>query len=121
MICVQTYLFVTDNSGALYAQCIKILGNVGHFAHLGDKVVVSIKRAKPTKKIKEHEVRIGIVVRSKRITIRRTGMCISFFTNAIVLVDARTNPVGTRIFGTVAQELRQRKQMKLLIIAQSVL
>lgn len=120
MVCVGTRLLVTDNTGALEAECIKILGSSGGHARLGDRLVVAIKRVRPDKKIKAHEVRVGILVRARRRTQRRNGMCIAFIGNAVVLVDHRRSPLGTRVFGAVAQELRVRKQMRLLIIAQHV-
>lgn len=121
MICVLTRLFVVDNSGALYAQCIKILGSCATYARIGDRIVVAIKKARPSKKVKTHDVRIGIVVRTGRKTVRRTGVGISFYTNAVVLVDQRRNPVGTRVVGTVGQELRICKQMRIIVIAQNVI
>src|SRR5690606_33605925 len=120
MVCVGTRLLITDNTGALEAACIKILGSAGGQARLGDRLVVAIKRVIPDKKIKAPEVRIGILVRARRRTHRRNGMSVSFRSNAVVLIDHRQSPLGSRIFGAVAQELRTRKQMKLLTIAQHV-
>jgi|SRR5690606_1773081 large subunit ribosomal protein L14 len=120
MVCVGTRLLITDNTGALEAACIKILGSTSGSARLGDRLIVAIKRVIPDKKIKAHEVRTCVLVRTRRRTHRRNGMSISFSTNAVVLIDHRRNPLGSRIFGAVAQELRTRKQMKLLTIAQHV-
>jgi large subunit ribosomal protein L14 len=120
MVCVQTKMLVTDNFGALYAQCIKILGSAATYARLGDILIVSIKRALPLKKVKEHEVRRGVLVREARRSFRGNGMVFNASDNAIVLLDGRNNPLGTRVFGVVAQELRMRKQLRVIVIAEAV-
>lgn len=120
MVCVQTRMLVTDNFGALYAQCIKILGSAATYARLGDILIVSIKRALPLKKVKVHEVRRSVLVRCVRRTFRGNGMSFSTMDNAVVLLDGRNNPLGSRVFGVVAQESRTRKQLRVIIIAEGV-
>lgn len=121
MISFLTNLVVTDNTGALHAQCIKILGQSGSFARLGDRIVLAIKRVRPEKKIKRHEVRIGVVIRGRRRSGRPNGMGIAFAQNAVAITDTRNAPQGSRILGAAPQELRTCRRMKFLVIAQRVL
>lgn len=113
-------MFVTDDFGALYAQCIKILGSAASYARLGDILIVSIKRVLPLRKVKVHEVRRSVLVREVRRNFRGNGMTFHTYDNAIVLLDGRNNPLGSRVFGVVAQELRARKQLRVIIIAEGV-
>jgi large subunit ribosomal protein L14 len=121
MIQMQTRLAVADNSGAKVVQCIKVLGgSKRRFAGLGDLVVVSVKKASPGSDIKAGTVVRGVVVRTKQRTRRADGSYVRFDGNALVLVDGDGNPRGTRIFGAVARELRERKYMKIVSLAQEV-
>ncbi|MFQ5749272.1 MAG: 50S ribosomal protein L14 [Planctomycetota bacterium] len=121
MIQMQTRLNVADNSGARVAVCIKVLGGTGRrYASLGDLVVASVKRATPGAEVKPGMVVRGVVVRCKKAVRREDGSYVRFDSNALVLVDGEGNPRGTRIFGAVARELRQRKYLKIISLAQEV-
>lgn len=121
MIQMQTRLDVADNSGAKEVMCIKVLGgSKRQFAGLGDLVVVSVKKALPGSDIKPGSVVKGVVVRTKQKTRRADGSYVRFDGNALVIVDGEGNPKGTRIFGAVARELRDRKFMKIVSLAQEV-
>lgn len=121
MIQMQTRLNVVDNSGAKVAQCIKVLGgSKRRYAHLGDIVVVAIKKAAPNGDIKTGSVQRGVIVRTRSDVARADGSYVRFDKNAVVLLDKDNNPRGTRIFGAVARELRQRRFMKIVSLAQEV-
>ncbi|MFP6767947.1 MAG: 50S ribosomal protein L14 [Planctomycetaceae bacterium] len=121
MIQMQTLLDVADNSGAKIARCIKVLGGTGRrTAGLGDIVVVSIQRSLPGSEVKKGSVERGVIVRCRQPTRRADGSYVRFDHNAIVLLDAEENPRGTRIFGAVARELRERKFMKIVSLASEV-
>ena len=121
MIQMQTQLDVADNSGAKVVQCIKVLGGTKRrTAGLGDIIVVSIKKAAPGGAVKPGEVVRGVVVRCKQPTRRPDGSYVRFDSNALVLLDSEGNPRGTRIFGAVARELRDRKFMKIISLANEV-
>ena len=121
MIQMQTMLDVVDNSGAKRAMCIKVLGgSKRRYAHLGDVVVVTIKKAIPAGEVKTGTVCRGVIVRTKADVSRTDGSVVRFDKNAIVLVDKDNNPRGTRIFGAVARELRQKRFMKIVSLAQEV-
>ncbi|MBC8406978.1 MAG: 50S ribosomal protein L14 [Planctomycetes bacterium] len=121
MIQMQTRLSVADNSGAKEVMCIKVLGgSKRRFAGLGDLVVASVKKALPGSAIKQGTVVKGVIVRTKQRTRRADGSYVRFDGNALVLIDADGNPKGTRIFGAVARELRERKYMKIVSLAQEV-
>jgi large subunit ribosomal protein L14 len=121
MIQMQTFLDVADNTGAKRVQCIKVLGGTHRrYARLGDIVVVSVKKALPGSEVKAGTVAKGVIVRVKRNTRREDGSYVRFDRNAIVLIDAEGNPKGTRIFGAVARELRERNFMKIISLAQEV-
>jgi large subunit ribosomal protein L14 len=121
MIQMQTRLDVADNSGARVVQCIKVLGgSKRRFAGVGDVVVASVKKALPGGEVKTGEVVKGVVVRTKYPVRRKDGSYVRFDSNALVLIDADGNPKGTRIFGAVARELRARKYMKIISLAQEV-
>lgn len=125
MIQAQTLLDVADNSGAKVARCIKVLGGTKRrSAGLGDVVVVSVVKSLPgsqfaDKKAKNRVTR-GVIVRCKKPTRRPDGSYVRFDRNAIVLVDADGNPRGTRIFGAVARELRDKRFMKIISLASEV-
>ena len=125
MIQMQTTLDVADNSGAKQVRCIKVLGGTKRrFAGLGDIVVASVIRALPgspftDKKTKSRIVK-GVIVRCRKATRRKDGSYVRFDRNALVLIDDDGNPRGTRIFGAVARELRERKFMKIISLASEV-
>ena len=121
MIQMQTYLDVADNTGAKLVQCIKVLGGTHRrYAGLGDVIVVSVKKAIPGSELKAGSVAKGVIVRVKKNTRRPDGSYVRFDQNALVIVDAEGNPKGTRIFGAVARELRERNYMKIISLAQEV-
>ncbi|MBT3340540.1 MAG: 50S ribosomal protein L14 [Planctomycetes bacterium] len=121
MIQVQTRLKVADNSGAKEVMCIKVLGGSGrHFASVGDVIVASVKKALPGSEIKTGEVVRGVIVRTRQRLRRADGSYVRFDGNALCLVDGEGNPRGTRIFGAVARELRERNFMKIVSLAQEV-
>lgn len=121
MIQMQTRLDVADNSGAKRVMCIKVLGgSKRRYASLGDIVVCSVKKAIPTSEIKQGDVVRGVVVRTKHSVRRTDGSYVRFDRNAIVLLDKDNNPRGTRIFGAVARELRQKNFMKIISLAPEV-
>jgi len=119
---MQTRLTVADNSGAKKLMCIKVLGGTGRrYASIGDIIVVTIKEAIPNSKVKKGEVARAVVVRTKKEIRRRDGTYIKFDDNSAVLVSAQNDPIGTRIFGPVARELRAKKFMKIVSLAPEVL
>lgn len=122
MIQMQTNLDVADNSGAKRVMCIKVLGgSKRRYASIGDLIVVSIKEAIPRGKVKKGDVTKAVVVRTAKDIQRADGSVIRFEANAAVLVDAKKEPVGTRIFGPVPRELRAKKHMKIISLAPEVL
>jgi large subunit ribosomal protein L14 len=121
MIQMQTMLDVADNTGAKSVRCIKVLGGTHRrYATLGDIVVASVQKALPGSEVKSGTVVKGVVVRVKKSTRREDGSYVRFDRNALVLIDAEGNPKGTRIFGAVARELRERNFMKIISLAQEV-
>jgi large subunit ribosomal protein L14 len=122
MIQVQSKLTVVDNSGAKRVQCIKIMGgSYRRYARIGDIIVVSVKEALPESNIKKGTVAKAVVVRTKKETRRPDGSYIKFDQNAVVLINAEGDPVGTRVFGPVARELRWKEFMKIISLAPEVL
>ena len=122
MIQVTSHLEVADNSGARIVKCIKVLGGSRRkYAGLGDVIVVSIKECLPGTKVKKGEVARAVVVRTVKEVRRRDGSYIRFDRNAVVLIKPDENPVGTRIFGPVARELRERQFTKIISLAPEVL
>ncbi|HMR05021.1 MAG TPA: 50S ribosomal protein L14 [Polyangiaceae bacterium] len=122
MIQTASFLDIADNSGAKLVQCIKVLGGSRRrYAALGDIIVVSIKEALPGSKVKKGETAKAVVVRTKREYRRQDGTYIKFDNNSAVLINAQLEPVGTRIFGPVARELRGKKFMKIISLAPEVL
>ena len=122
MIQMQTILDVADNSGAKKVMCIKVLGGSKRkYASLGDVIVVSIREAIPQAKVKKGEVARAVIVRTAREVERPDGSYIRFDGNSAVLINKDLEPVGTRIFGPVARELRARKFMKIISLAPEVL
>ncbi len=122
MIQQQTRLNVADNSGAKKVQCIKVLGGTRRrYATLGDIIVVSVKDATPTSAVKKGSVQRAVVVRTIREVKRRDGSSIRFGDNAVVIVNEAKEPKGSRIFGPVARELRDRQFMKIVSLAPEVI
>ena len=122
MIQTSTVLEVADNSGARKVACIRVLGGSRRrYASVGDLIVVSVKDAIPNARVKKGEVRRAVVVRTARAISRSDGSFIRFDDNAAVILDNQKEPVGTRIFGPVARELRARKFMKIISLAPEVL
>jgi large subunit ribosomal protein L14 len=122
VIQMQTFLDIADNSGAKLVQVIKVLGGSRRrYAGLGDVVVVSIKEALPGSKVKKGETARAVVVRTKREYRRVDGSYIKFDDNSAVLINPQFEPVGTRIFGPVARELRGKRFMKIVSLAPEVL
>lgn len=122
MIQMQTRLDVADNSGAREVMCIKVLGGSHrNTASIGDVIVVSVKNAIPRGKVKKGDVHRAVIVRTKFATKRQDGSAIRFDGNAAVLVNKQGEPIGTRIFGPVARELRAKKFMKIVSLAPEVL
>ena len=122
MIQMQSNLRVADNSGARRVQCIKVLGGAGRrYASVGEVIVVSIKEAIPTGRVKKGDVRRAVVVRVAKDINRADGSTIRFDTNAAVLINNNNEPIGTRIFGPVPRELRAKKHMKIISLAPEVL
>ena len=122
MIQLRTVLEVADNSGAKKVQCIKVLGGSGRrYASVGDIIVVAVKESEPQSTIKKGEVKKAVVVRTRKELRRAEGSYIKFDSNAAVLVNDAKEPVGTRIFGPVARELRAKKFLKILSLAPEVL
>jgi large subunit ribosomal protein L14 len=121
MIQQQTYLDVADNTGAKEIMCFKVLGGTKRrYAGLGDVIVASVKKAIPGGDIKQGEVVKAVVVRCRQNTRRNDGSYVRFDSNAAVIIDAENNPRGTRIFGAVARELRERNFMKIVSLAAEV-
>ncbi len=121
MIQMQSNLEVADNSGAKRVMCIKVLGGSKRkYASVGDTIVVSIKEAIPRGRVKKGDVAKAVVVRTRKDIQRADGSVIRFEGNAAVLVDAKQEPIGTRIFGPVPRELRAKRHMKIISLAPEV-
>lgn len=128
MIQQQTYVDIADNSGAKQAMCIKVLGGSssrGKFkrkvAHIGDIIICAVKKAMPAGEIKQGEIIRCVVVRTRHAIRRADGSYLRFDSNAAVVVDVDGNPKGTRIFGAVARELREKNFMKIVSLASEVI
>ena len=122
MIQMQTNLDVADNSGARRVMCIKVLGGANRrYAHVGDKIVVSVTEAIPRGRVKKGDVLQAIVVRTSQGIKRKDGSVIRFDKNAAVIVNKQSEPIGTRIFGPVPRELRAKNHMKIISLAPEVL
>jgi large subunit ribosomal protein L14 len=122
MVQTTTTLDVADNSGAKKIMCIRVLGGTKRkYASLGDVIVVSIKEAIPNAKVKKGEIAKAVIVRTKKEVSRQDGSYIRFDANSAVLVDKDNEPIGTRIFGPVARELRAKRFMKIISLAPEVL
>lgn len=122
MIQMKSLLEVADNSGAKKVICVKVLGGSRRrYASLGDVIVVAVKEAIPSSKIAKGTVHKAVVVRTRKEVLRADGSYIKFDDNSAVLIDQQKEPIGTRIFGPVARELRARKFMKIISLAPEVL
>jgi large subunit ribosomal protein L14 len=122
MIQTETRLTVADNSGAKEVLCMHVLGGTGkRYASIGDKIVVTVKSALPSSQIKKGTVTKAVVVRTKKEVRRKDGSYIRFEDNAAVLLNAQDEPRGTRIFGPVARELREKQYMKIVSLAPEVI
>jgi len=122
MIQVHTNLTVADNSGAKRLFCIRVLGGTRRrYARVGDVIVVSVKEALPHSKVKKGDVMRAVVVRTAKETRRADGSYIKFDDNSAVLINPQGDPIGTRIFGPVARELRAKRCMKIISLAPDVL
>ena len=122
MIQMESILGVTDNSGAKKVHCIKVLGgSKRRYASVGDVIVVSIREAMPNGKVKKGDVARAVIVRTAKEIRRKDGTYIRFDENSAVLINAQGEPIGTRIFGPVARELRAKNYMKIVSLAPEVL
>ncbi len=122
MIQMQTRLKVADNSGAREVQCLKVLGgSKRRYANIGDVIVVSVKDALPNSKVKKGDVAKAVIVRTTHKLRRSDGSYLRFDDNSAVLINAALEPIGTRIFGPVARELRAKKFVKIVSLAPEVL
>ncbi len=122
MIQMQTKLLAADNSGAKKLQCIKVLGGSKRkYAYLGDEIVVSVKEAIPNSKVKKGTVLRAVIVRTKKETRRPDGSYVRFDDNSAVLINQQNEPLGTRIFGPVARELRAKNYMRIISLAPEVI
>lgn len=121
MIAEETDLEVADNTGAKRVRCFRVLGQRKRYAHVGDLIRVSVKEAQPGGVVKKGQVCKALVVRTKQPVGRPDGSYLRFDTNAVVLIDDTGNPLGSRIFGPVARELREKNYMKVISLAPEVL
>jgi large subunit ribosomal protein L14 len=122
MIQVQTQMTVADNSGAKKVSCIRVLGGTRRrYARVGDIIIVAVKEALPHSKVKKGDVMRAVVVRTVKETRRPDGSHIRFDDNSAVLINPQGDPIGTRIFGPVARELRAKRFMKIISLAPEVL
>lgn len=121
MLQVRSILDVADNTGARKASFINALGHPRRYAHIGDVIKANVKEAAPDGTVKKGEVVTAVIVRTKKEIRRPDGSYLRFDSNAIVIIDAQMNPRGTRIFGPVARELRDKNFMKILSLAPEVL
>ena len=121
MIQQETYLNVADNSGARKLMCIRVLGGNRRYANVGDVIIAVVKDAIPNMAVKKSDVVRAVVVRTKKGLRRESGMTIRFDDNAAVIINAEGNPRGTRVFGPVARELRDKNFTKIVSLAPEVL
>lgn len=121
MIQPQTYLTVADNSGAKELMCIRVLGNQRTSATVGDIIIGVVKEAIPNMSVKRSAIVRAVIIRTKKTIQRSDGMAIRFDDNAAVLINQDKNPKGTRVFGPVAREIREKNFTKIISLAQEVL
>ena len=120
MIQPQTYLTVADNTGAKKVMCIRVLGNNRKYANIGDVIIGVVKEAIPNMAVKRSAVVRAVIVRTKNTIKRADGMAIRFDDNAAVIINLENNPRGTRVFGPVAREIRERSFTKIISLASEV-
>ena len=121
MIYPQTILTIADNTGAKKVMCIRILGGNKKYAQIGDTIIAVVKEALPNMPVKRSDVIRAIIIRTKKNIRRKDGMYIQFDDNAAVIVNMDNNPRGTRVFGPVAREIRDKNYSKIVSLAQEVL
>ncbi|MBT3194674.1 MAG: 50S ribosomal protein L14 [Verrucomicrobia bacterium] len=121
MIAEEADLMVADNTGAKRVCCFRVLGQRKRYAYVGDVIKVSVKEAQPNGVVKKGQVHTALIVRTKHPLQRPDGSTLRFDNNAVVLIDANQNPMGSRIFGPVARELREKNYMKIVSLAPEVL
>ncbi len=121
MIAEESDLVVADNTGARRVRCFRVLGQRKKYAYVGDIIRVSVKEAQPNSLIKKGSVQRALIVRTKHPITRWDGSHLRFDNNAVVLIDEKDNPIGSRIFGPVARELRDKNYMKVISLAPEVL
>ena len=121
MIAEESRLTVADNTGAKRVKCFRILGQRKRYAHVGDTIQVSVKEAQPGGVVKRGQVCLALIVRTRHPVARPDGSYLRFDNNAVVLIDNTGNPMGSRIFGPVARELREKNYMKIVSLAPEVL
>ena len=121
MIQSQTYLTVADNTGARKIMCIRVLGNNKKYGYIGDTIIGVVKEATPNMPIKKSDIVRAVVVRTKKTLRRKDGMSIRFDDNAAVIINKENNPRGTRVFGPIAREIRDKNFMKIVSLAPEVL
>ena len=120
MIQPQTYLTVADNTGAKQIMCIRVLGNNRQYANVGDVIIGVVKNALPNMAVKRSSIVRAVVVRTKKTIKRSDGMAIRFDDNAAVIINVENNPRGTRVFGPVAREIREKNFTKIISLASEV-
>jgi large subunit ribosomal protein L14 len=121
MLQIRSWIDVADNTGARKVTMIGVIGKRTLIAHVGDIITANVKEAAPDGAVKKSEVVRAVVVRTRQPIKRSDGSCVRFDTNAVVIIDANNNPKGTRIFGPVARELREKNYMKIVSLAPEVL
>lgn len=121
MIQPQTYLTVADNTGAKQMMCIRVLGNNKQYGHVGDIIIGVVKSAIPNMAVKRSNVVRAVIVRTKKTIKRPDGMGIRFDDNAAVIINLENNPRGTRVFGPVAREIREKNFTKIISLANEVI
>lgn len=121
MIAEETDLVVADNSGARRVRCFRVLGQRKKYAGIGDIIKVAVKEAQPNGMVKAGQVCTALIVRTKHAIRRKDGSCVRFDNNAVVLVDESRNPIGSRVLGPVARELRDKNYAKVISLAPEVL
>jgi len=120
MITEETILEVADNTGARLAKCFRILGQRKRYAYIGDLIKVAIREAQPGGMVKKGDVKLAVIIRTRKPIRRPDGSFLRFDSNAVVLVDETLNPIGTRIFGPVARELRDKQFAKIISLSPEV-
>ena len=121
MIQPQTYLTVADNTGAKKVMCIRVLGNNRKYANVGDIIIGVVKDALPNMAVKRSSIVRAVIVRTRKTIKRKDGMAVRFDDNAAVIINAENNPRGTRVFGPVAREIREKSFTKIISLANEVI